>query len=64
MEHSKRSLFPPLSPEETTDPETFALAAKIGVAMARLGKPLSEMEAISVAEALMDHGSACDDREE
>lgn len=64
MEHSKHSLFPPLSPEETTDPETFALAAKIGVEMARFGKPLSEMEAIGVAEALIEHGLACDDRGE
>lgn len=43
---------PPLSPEETTTPEIFALATRIGVEMARLEKPLSELEAVAVAEVL------------
>lgn len=53
MEHRPVS-FPPLSPEEATTPEIFALACKIGIELNRLGKPLTEMEAIAVAEALMD----------
>lgn len=45
--------FPPMSPEETTTPEIYGLAAAIGVEMNKLGRPLSEMEAISVAEGLV-----------
>lgn len=58
---------PPLSPEETTTPEIFALATRIGIEMARLKKPLSEMEAIGVAEVLTGEGDPrtafCDELE-
>lgn len=49
---------PPLSPEESTSPEIFALATVIGVEMNKLGKPLSEMEAIAVAKAVLDSETA------
>lgn len=43
----------PLSPEESTTPEIFALASFIGVRMSKLGKSLTQMEAIALAEDIL-----------
>jgi hypothetical protein len=40
----------PQSPEETTTPAIYALAAQIGTEVNRLSTPISEMEAIGIAE--------------
>lgn len=46
----------PHSPEESTTPEIFELASFIGVRMLKLGKPLTEMEAITLAEEIIASG--------
>lgn len=47
-------MYPPLSPEETTTPEIFALACTIGIELNKIGKPISEMQAIGIAEAVSE----------
>lgn len=47
--------FPPLSPEETATPEVFALATAIGTRLSRQGHLISEIEAIALAEDLMEY---------
>ena len=51
----RRMIDPPLSPEETTTEEAFALASFIGVRLTRMGYMISEMEAISVAEEIIEN---------